>query len=125
MGIKCDYLFEILTSEFTYHLGHIDLFASHGVSQCFEMHSPLWRNYAKLCQVSAQRIDYLGTLTEQHLPGPEEHCTRLMSLTLHGDKSHRRTRRCLNTRFSIGRVILLTLHKRFCIDGRDQLNFMA
>ena len=64
-------------------------------------------------------------LPHQQIAGPKHQTRRLLLLALHGHEPHARPLRRFADRLGIDRVVLLPLHKRLYIGGRDQPNFMA
>jgi len=57
--------------------------------------------------------------------GSKHQTGRLLLFALNGHEPHARPLGCFADRLGIDRVILLPLHERFYIGGRDQPNFMA
>ena len=76
-------------------------------------------------EMAAQRIDQLGSLAHEQVSGAEEHGTCLLLLGLHGDKPHGRPRCRFGDCRRIGGIVLLALHGRLHIGGRDQPHVMA
>ena len=77
---------------------------------------------AELRQVSAQRIDQHGSLTDQKVAHLVQHQYRLSFIRLHGNKAHRRSGHCLGDGLCVGSIGLAALHIRLHIGRRHQSN---
>jgi hypothetical protein len=75
--------------------------------------------------VTPDRVDELGSLPHQQITSPKQQTRRLLLFALHGHEPHARPLRCFADCLGIDRVVLLPLHERFYIGGRDQPNFVA
>lgn len=79
----------------------------------------------ELPKVAPERIDRLRPLADQQLADPEHHRGPLGLFTLHWNEAHRRAIGRFADRFSIGSVVLLALHERLDVCGRDEANLVA
>jgi hypothetical protein len=61
----------------------------------------------------------------QQVTGSKYQTRRLLLFALHGHEPHARSLSGFADGLGIDRVVLLPLHERFYIGGRDQPNFMA
>src|SRR5262245_6910045 len=89
------------------------------------MRRPLWCDPTKFGEVSPDRVDELGSLPHQQVTGPKHETRRLLLLALHSHEAHVRPLRCFANCLGVDRVVLLPLHERLYIGGRDQPNLMA
>ena len=80
----------------------------------------LRRDHTVLCQMTAKRVDRLGALTHEHLPGPEQHGPNLALLALHFNETHGGAGGGLGDRLGVGHVVLLTPNVGLHILCRDQ-----
>src|SRR6476619_5597844 len=71
------------------------------------------------------RVDELGSLPHQQITGPKHQARRLLLFALHRHEPHARALRRFADRLGIDRIVLLPLHKRLYIRGRDQPNFVT
>src|SRR3954453_5885678 len=76
-------------------------------------------------EMSPDRVDELRSLPHEQVTGPKHQTRRLLLFALHGHEPHARPLRCFADRLGVDRVVLLPLHKRLYIGGRDQPNFVA
>jgi hypothetical protein len=76
-------------------------------------------------EVTPDRVDELGSLPHQQITGPKHQTCRLLLFALHGHEPHARSLRGFADCLGIDRVVLLPLHKRLYVGGRDQPNFVA
>ncbi len=93
--------------------------------QIFDMHKPLRRGDAELHHMSPQRIDQHGALPDQQTASPMQHQHRLLFRILYRHKSHRRPCDDLTDRFSICRIILVSLDVSLHVGWRHKANFMS
>src|SRR6476646_10773213 len=89
------------------------------------MRRPLGRDPTIFSEVSANRVDQLGSLPHQQITGSKHQPGRLLLLALNGHESHAWPLGRFADRLGIDRVILLPPHERLYIGGRDQPDFMA
>ena len=89
------------------------------------MRRPLGCDPTIFSEVTPDRVNELGSLPHQQITGPKHQTRRLLLFALHRHKPHARALRRFADRLGIDRVVLLPLHKRLYIGGRDQPNFMA
>jgi hypothetical protein len=87
--------------------------------------STLPHDIAKLAQMTAQCVDQLGALTDQQVPGAEDHGRALRLRALRAHEPHGRPLRRLADRLGIGHVVLLALHERLHVRWRDQAGLMT
>ena len=67
----------------------------------------------------------LGSLPASQITGPKHQTRRLLLFALHRHEPHVGALRRFANSLGIDRVVLLPLHKRLYIGGRDQPNLMA
>ena len=118
-----------LMNEFRQRLAHFkrDCLVT-GLDQLGQFASvsgPLRRDDAHLGQVTAQSIEQLCALRNQHLPYLVTHQRRLVLKRAHADKSHRGPRNRLANRRRVRRVVLLPPHIGLHINGRHHARVMA
>jgi hypothetical protein len=89
------------------------------------MRRPLGCDPTVFSEVTSDRVDKLGSLPHQQITGPKHQTRRLLLFALHRNKPHVGALRRFAYRLGIDRVVLLPLHKRLYIGGRDQPNIMA
>jgi hypothetical protein len=75
--------------------------------------------------MTPDRVDKLGSLPHYQITGSKHQTRRLLLFALHRHEPHTRALRRFADRLGIDYVVLLPLHKRLYIGGRDQPDFMA
>ena len=80
---------------------------------------------AELGEVPAQGVDQLGALAHEDVARTKHHgrCLRLRTLAL--NEPHRRALRRLADRLRVSHVVLLPLHERLHVRGRDEPRIVA
>lgn len=88
--------------------------------QAVDVHDALRGDVAVLGQVTAQGVHELRALTDQQVPGPEDHAACLLLAALHRHEAHGRPLSRLADRLGVGRVVLLALDEGLHVGRRDQ-----
>jgi hypothetical protein len=88
------------------------------------MRRAFWRYPTIFSEVSTDCVNELGSLPHQQVTGPKDETRRLLLLALHRHEAHVRPLRCFANCLSVDGVVLLPLHERLYISGRDQPNLM-
>ena len=75
--------------------------------------------------MAPQCVDELGALPNQQVSRSEDHTGGLLFFRLYRNEAHAQSPRRLANRFCIDRIVLVPLHKRFDVGGRDKSHLMA
>ena len=86
--------------------------------------SALRSDEPELAHMAAQRIDDLGSLSDEKIAGSENYGRGLFRLALHGDEAHRWPLSGLTYCLSVGHVVFLPLHERLNVSRWDQAHVM-